>query len=245
MSIESLLCEWPSTVPELIDRAFCNLARMVSPNGEPRFGTQLERKRGGMKKPCFSRDDREERYVISALMSSGYIDTDGKHSTEWSIQITPEGWARFDALTRTEANRDNPVFVAMWFGDKKQTDKMNKLFDEAISPACQATGWKAKRADKDPHNNPIAGHIMQSIRVAPFVIADLTENNNGVYYETGFATGCGRTVIFCCPEDDAKNVHFDVRDINQVRYKNSAELQHKLEDHILRTMGRGPHDSKP
>jgi hypothetical protein len=95
------------------------------------------------------------------------------------------------------------------------------------------------RADTDEHNAPIMDRIVEDIRKAPFVVAELTDNNQGVYYEAGFAKGRGTEVIYCCPE--GTKPHFDVTGINQVRWKDEADLRQKLEGRILGTMSRGPH----
>jgi len=49
-----------------------------------------------------------------------------------------------------------------------------------------------------------------AIRTARFVIADLTHDNNGAYFEAGFAEGLGLPVIYTCEAGkfDAKKTHF-------------------------------------
>ena len=50
-----------------------------------------------------------------------------------------------------------------------------------------------------------------AIRNSRFVISDLSHGNHGAYWESGFAEGLGKPVIYTCREDvwnDAKT-HFD------------------------------------
>jgi nucleoside 2-deoxyribosyltransferase len=49
------------------------------------------------------------------------------------------------------------------------------------------------------------------IRNARFLIADLTDDNEGAYWEAGFAEGLGKPVIFICEEAkfEEKKTHFD------------------------------------
>ena len=66
-----------------------------------------------------------------------------------------------------------------------------------------------------------AGSIDDQLRVAlrtsRFVIADLTRDNNGAYWEAGFAEGLGRPVIYTCRKNEwdqrdqpsELKVHFD------------------------------------
>ena len=81
--------------------------------------------------------------------------------------------------------------------------------------------------------------IIEDIRRAPFVVAELTENNNGVYYEAGFARGRDVDVIYCVKEK--QKVHFDVTGVNHVRWKDEDDLRKRLERRILATVSRGPH----
>ena len=46
---------------------------------------------------------------------------------------------------------------------------------------------------------------------AKFVLVDLTHDNNGAYWEAGYAEGLGKPVISLCEQGyfDAKKTHFD------------------------------------
>ncbi|MGD2109810.1 MAG: hypothetical protein PVI86_10495 [Phycisphaerae bacterium] len=198
-----LLRSWPRTVPERIERSFCCLAYAAGEG--TRAGRRLEFNQDNWREFLpFALDVEELIYFVKALEQPeyGWIRTTGHYKAE----ITPAGWARFHELTQAGADRRNPVFVAMWFGKPGQgggTDRskeMSALFDETISRACVDAGWQVKRADTDEHNDPIIDRIITDIRKAPFVVADLRNNNQGVYYEAGFAQGLGREVIFCCPK---------------------------------------------
>ena len=49
------------------------------------------------------------------------------------------------------------------------------------------------------------------MRGARFVIADLSHDNNGAYFEAGFAEGIGLPVVYTCEvkKFEAKKTHFD------------------------------------
>jgi len=57
----------------------------------------------------------------------------------------------------------------------------------------------------------IDNQIRAAIRRAAFVIADLSHDNNGAYFEAGFAEGIGLHVIYTCRADifKEKKTHFD------------------------------------
>jgi nucleoside 2-deoxyribosyltransferase len=49
------------------------------------------------------------------------------------------------------------------------------------------------------------------IKASRFLIADLTHDNNGAYWEAGYAEGLGKPVIYTCEASkfDEKQSHFD------------------------------------
>lgn len=237
ISVDDLLAQWPETVPERIDRCLCNLA-----NYKKEAGEVVELSRGKDKKQdalLFAASHVEARYYINALIEIGWVSDDLSHQQAWRLVITPEGWARVGELTGGAERHRNPAFVAMWFGEDEQRDDMRNLFNDAILPAIKDAGYPAKRADTDEHNEPIMDRVIDDIRKAPFVVAELTNNNPGVYYEAGFAKGQNIEVIYCCK--DGHRPHFDVTGINQVIYQDLPDLKRKLESRILGTKGRGPH----
>ena len=64
-------------------------------------------------------------------------------------------------------------------------------------------------------DEPRAGLIDDRLRVAiqasDFVIADLTHDNLGAYWEAGYAEGLGKPVIYTCESTrfEANKTHFD------------------------------------
>lgn len=71
------------------------------------------------------------------------------------------------------------------------------------------------------------------------VIADLTGNRGGVYYEAGIARGlqlCNHPLklILTCQKDffDKESVHFDLRGNNIVLYQDIKDLKEKLSDKL-------------
>ena len=89
-------------------------------------------------------------------------------------------------------------------------------------------GYRAYRADFDEHIQRIDAQIEHEIRNSAFVVADVTKQNQGVYYEAGFARALGLPVIWSVKQNDLKRVHFDTRQYNQIVWKDVAELQEAL-----------------
>ena len=236
--VPDLLKEWPDTVPERLDRCLCNLANFIPRPGE--FGDFSKNIHQSV---VFACDPIEVRYFLDALREQGLLENSTK-TDQWSyVRLTVAGWARVKDLTGGINRRQNPAFVAMWFGGRESSDRqrMTDRFKNVIYKASIACGWHAERVDSREHNDSIMDRIINMIRVAPFMIADLLENNDGVYYEAGFARGRDIPVIYLVEDRlDAPKPHFDVSGVNHVRWSTEDDLRVKLENRIKGTMGLGP-----
>lgn len=148
------------------------------------------------------------------------------------MEITLEGWQRLDNLTRTGID-SNKAFVAMWF-DSSMTD----AWENGLKICITECGYDPIRIDQTNYNEGVCDEIIAQIRSARFIIADLTGNNQGVYYEAGFAHGLGKQVIFTCKKSyfDANPVHFDVRHYNFILWENIEELKTRLQNRIHATI---------
>lgn len=153
----------------------------------------------------------------------------------WSFSLTPSGLSTMQEYPES----GNFVFIALQFSDDKWTEvsTSEEAFSKsnvqaAIQEACAECGFRAESVDFIPHNEKICERIIGLINQSKFVIADLTGQNQGVYYEAGFAKGQGKDVVYTVYDGDGENVHFDNRQYNQVRWKNLSELKQKLKDHI-------------
>lgn len=230
---DELLKGWPETVPEKLNRTLCNLARMTKKGGDFLGPNQAV---------CFALDSQEASYHLNCLSEQGYIDHSGCQSNPGTAIVRAEGWERFDELTRGDGSPENPVFVAMWYGGKDPTTQaaMEALYDQGIEPAIREAGYKATRVDLEAHNDFIMNKVLGDIRVAPFMVADFTGNRGGVYLEAGFARGLGKEVIHTCRDDQFKDSHFDIQQINTLKWKAPEDLQEKLLHHIRGTIGEGP-----
>mgnify|MGYP000900291507 FL=1 len=83
--------------------------------------------------------------------------------------------------------------------------------------------------------DPIIEEITAEITDSVALIADLTGNRGGVYYEAGIARGlqlCNHPIklILTCKRIffDTEKVHFDVSGDNILLYENDVDLSQKL-----------------
>lgn len=133
-------------------------------------------------------------------------------------KITPAGWDHIYSLRST--NRDSQsAFIAMRF-----LPHLTGYCNNYIEPAILDAGYKPIRVDKEQHNDLIDDRIVAGIRKSKFIVADLTENSYGVYYEAGFARGLGLPVLYTCSkeyfEDKDKGVHFNVNHYSFLQWEN-------------------------
>lgn len=64
------------------------------------------------------------------------------------------------------------------------------------------------------------------------------EQNNGAYYEAGYALGLGKEVIHICKKSElTSGLHFDVAQVNTIVYDNIEELPAKIVKRIKATIG--------
>ena len=154
------------------------------------------------------------------------------------FSLTVDGRKYLDNSNKKSTN-SSQAFVAMWFDDE-----MNEAWAKGFRPGIEEAGYEAVRIDKKNYNDKIDDEIIAEIRRSRFVVADFTHGESGarggVYYEAGFAHGLGIEVIFTCREDKSEEVHFDVRQYNQIVWKSVDELKSKLRNRIVATLGEGP-----
>jgi nucleoside 2-deoxyribosyltransferase len=175
----------------------------------------------------------EFAFYLQALQKEGSLEygttaVPGESRTVLLVTIALGGWQR---LASSGAN-SRTGFVAMSFDAT-----LNSAFSEAIEPAIREAGYEPLRVDRVHHNEKICDRIVAEIRRARFVVADVTMQRQGVYFEAGFAMALGLPVIWCCSKDDLKNVHFDTRQYNHIVWEQPADLKQQLVDRIKATIG--------
>ena len=131
----------------------------------------------------------EALYVLDYLKQSNMISYSfGKSEGEYTINISPLGYNRVDELQKNSFNGKS-VLVAMKFG--QDTIKLREAIRKGITDA----GYVAIFIDEVQHNDFITPELLKHIRDSKFVVADLTHQNNGAYFEEGYAMGLGNLLI--------------------------------------------------
>lgn len=136
----------------------------------------------------------------------------------------------YDHIELPAITKRNQIFVAMMFS----TD-MTSIYENGYKTVIQSLNYSVMRIDEKDYTGLIINEITSEISDSIALIADLTGNRGGVYYEAGIARGlqlCNHPIklILTCKQDyfDKEKVHFDVSGDKILLYKNENDLKTKL-----------------
>lgn len=138
------------------------------------------------------------------------------------FRLTMDGWTRYEEL-RTSSGESRIAFMAMKFGNAE----LDRVLNECFKPAAQAAGFDLRPLNENQGAGLIDNQIRAAVRSAAFVVADLTHDNNGAYFEAGFAEGLGKHVIYTCEQNkfDERKTHFDTNHMVTIRWS-ADDLSH-------------------
>lgn len=124
---------------------------------------------------------------------------------------------------------DDPhVFMIVPFAEH------HRATHDAIRAASTSLGLGCYRTDDVPESTSIMAKILDGIRSATVVVADLSDNRQNCYYELGFADALERPVIIIMKKDETPS--FDVTGRNILRYHDAQELASSLPKWIKQTV---------
>jgi hypothetical protein len=123
-----------------------------------------------------------------------------------NVHLTFEGWEHYETL-RIGSVSYRKAFMAMKFGD----DQLNAMLDKVFRSSAKRAGFDLFKLDDAPRAGLIDDRLRVEIRAADFVIADLSHDNLGAYWEAGYAEGLGKPVIYTCEKSkfETTRTHFD------------------------------------
>lgn len=136
-----------------------------------------------------------------------------------------------ECIVLLKENRIEKVFIAMSFDESMVRAREN------ITKAVKDSGYMPVLIDVKEHNNQIVPEIFKEIQESKFVIADLTGQRGGVYYEAGYAMAYNKPLILCCKKTIKETPHFDVAQINTIFWNEEKDLYNRLIKRIEATIG--------
>lgn len=237
IALSSVVNLFPNTIDLKINMTLVNLASILK-----YIGKSFEINRcGGDERyyHIFFVDDQfgedscaQQLYGMLAILKGlGFIEMVGVPAGGVDkYRLTAHGWmAVAEYLNKNKMVKQG--FIAMWFDDCMKKAKAN------IIQAIEDCGYIPLSIDLKEHNNQIVPEIFHEIKRSQFMVADLTGQRNGVYFEAGFGKALDKEVIFTCREDQKEKPHFDVAQYNTIFWKDENDLYHKLMDRIGATVG--------
>lgn len=122
------------------------------------------------------------------------------------ITLSFDGWEYYEKL-RQGGTAYRKAFMAMKFGDAD----LDCLLETALKPCAKQAGFQLFRLDDVPRAGLIDDRLRVEIQASDFLVADLTHDNLGAYWEAGYAEGLGKPVIYMCERNkfESQKTHFD------------------------------------
>jgi nucleoside 2-deoxyribosyltransferase len=180
--------------------------------------------------------------ILEDLKNKGILQLGARSFLEdpREIGLTVLGWSEAERLLRT-ASDSQFAFMAMPFREAEIRENLKRYW----KPAVEATGFELRPLNEEPEAGLIDNRMRVKIRKCRFLLAELTKNNSGAYWEAGYAEGLGRPVIYLCEESyfhDPKT-HFDTNHCQTVVW-NRSKMDDAVEElkativHTLRSQNK-------
>lgn len=226
ISIQELEAQYPKTVTDRRDRALVNLAKRSGGLG---IDVTIDENKDFA--ALFAEDFRALKFMIEVLVDDGLVTNNNPKNLN-HLQLTAKGWNRIAELEEQGRLAGcKQVFVAMWF-----SQEMNLVYEQGFYPAIDETGFSARKINLLEHNEYVPMQIIAEIRKSRFLVADMTGQRGGVYFEAGFAMGLGIPVIWTCRESEIDQCHFDTKQFSHILWETPEDLKTKLVNRILATI---------
>jgi nucleoside 2-deoxyribosyltransferase len=234
ISIEDIVSSFPQNINDRVDNVLLNLVEFSNHATGKLFSLE-ERSSYGILY-CDSYEKYSIEFMLNELYEQKYIeDQCGQNIKKLpnNIRLTSKAWNRIAELQKGNVDDSQNAFVAMSFDLA-----LKPVYENAIRKAIYDAGYKPIRIDAEEYNDKICDEIIANIRKAKFVISDVTQQKNGVYFEAGFAMGLGKPIIWTCRKDEVEEnkLHFDTRQYNHIGWENEEDLYERLLRRIRATI---------
>ena len=155
-------------------------------------------------------------WIAGSLQSQGLFK--GTFTSTIVGNLTAKGWQRLEDLKRARVS-SNFAFFARKFDNPE----LDQVFEKCLRDAVAQTGYELRTVTQ--RAGLVDAVIEDEIRRCRFLIADLSDDNAGAYWEAGFAEGLGKPVIYICrsrSNGEEKKTHFDANHRHTVRWDLSS-----------------------
>ncbi len=181
---------YPQSPQELLENLFVHLISLQDSKGST---VSFSFEDSDSPNKLFFKNKQEVIFFIEALQGKGYVEVGNITSANAQCRITYDGLNAFIQLSE-EGSNSNRCFVAMSFQEETRPIRT------AIKNALIKTGFVPILIDEQhiSSEKTINDEIIAGIKKSKFCIADFSYHKNGVYFESGFALGQGKQVIYTC-----------------------------------------------
>jgi nucleoside 2-deoxyribosyltransferase len=159
-------------------------------------------------------------WVVNHLSERKFIN--GKPGLDTAlVNLSGRGWERYE-----EVKRAHIASRFAFFARRFTNPDLDVVYEQCLRQAVAETGYELRTVTQ--RAGLIDAVIENEIRRCRFLIADLSDDNAGAYWEAGFAEGLGKPVIYICRTkvgDVEKSTHFDTNHRQTVRWDMNALAQ--------------------
>ena len=122
-------------------------------------------------------------------------------------------------------------------------ERYDQRFFDVIKPIVESCQLMAYRIDQDPAVDNIIETVMEKIRSAALVIAEISTDRPNVWFELGYAMALSKPVIMLC-DNTRTEIPFDIRQQNILFYRTGSisdyeQLKRQLRERITVKIGIG------
>lgn len=145
-------------------------------------------------------------FLVTHLRNTGVLVGSQTAGGFANVGLTFGGWEHFHEIQRGTVD-SRKAFMAMQYGEPE----IDRMVNDVFRPAVAQTGFTLVRLDDQPRAGLIDDRLRVEIRASRFLVADLTHQNAGAYWEAGYAEGLGKPVIYTCEQTvfEREQTHFD------------------------------------
>lgn len=126
---------------------------------------------------------------------------------------------------RTQSIPHDPGYVFIIMPMSRESPSLPDTL-ATIKRACRAVQMRGSRIDDKANTGQITENIHNNIRLAEYVVADLTDERPNVYYEVGYAQALGKPILLVAKAET--NIHFDLQGCRIHKYHNYHDLEEEL-----------------
>ncbi len=224
---------------------------------------------------CYAKNEKEFNSIlnqcetdklIKRTHSAGVInqnsDTLPERDPYYKVTLTQKGFSKVEEIIEKEKSKvSNNAFVVMKLDGHE--GMYQNFYNFTVKPAIKKAGYNPLPIVDKATTDLLITEIMEEIRKSAFVVVIMAkhypelnrdkilkkeehDSNYNIYWEAGFAKGCGKEVFLLYPDSIGKvYIPFDLHSFRQYRYdskkmkETQPDLIRLLSSNIIEIVGKG------